>query len=353
MFDKTKVTNSLVGLVGCQNPANPAYAVLDADNTASRSGRFATENPYFKIEYLKETQDYKEASDVDFNTFLLGLQKTAIAEVMDKVLVTPDYVDRQLLYQFSNNKTATDTLPGTSFVGYRIQKSSEKNVAFELSRILLEFEGTGDIELLLFNSAVKEPIFSKTVSITKTQQIEPLGWRIDDTGDSFQGEWYLGYLTDALTVTPIKRDYQNSNCKSVITHLCYENIQVDNVTVNELFDLNNIDGASECWGLNPDTIVFNDYTDLVTQHEALFAPAIQLQMIVNGIQHYIASLRSNRTQRISEDQLNFIIAQLEGVPERITGIIPTLHKEVRSLNTQIEKLIKGMFSTGFELNTLS
>jgi hypothetical protein len=353
MFNKKKVTDNLVGLVGCENPINPDYAILDVNNTESRSGRFATENPYFKIEYLKDTQDYKDASDIEFNTFLLGLQKSAIAEVMDKVLMPVDYIDRQLLYQYTNNKTATDTLPASSFVGYRLTKSLEKNVAFELPRIILEFEGTGDVELLLFNSAVKDPIFSTTVSITKTQQVEKLGWRIDDTGNTFQGEWYLGYLTDGLTVAPIKRDYQKSNCKSVITHLCYENIQVGDTIVNELFDLDDIESAEQCWGLNPDTIVFNDYTDLVIQHEALFAAAIQGQMVINGIQHYIASLRSSRTQRMSEDQLNLLIAQLEGIPDRIAGLIPTLHKEVRALNTQIERVIKGMFSTGFELNTLS
>lgn len=353
MFDKTKVTNNLYGLVGFQNPANPAYAIVDTDNETSRSGRYATENPYCKIEYLKETQSYVDASDVDFNNFLAGLQKRSIAEVMDKVLIETDYIDRQLLYQHSNNKVNTDSLPASSFVGYRISKSLDKNVAFEIPRILLEFEGVGDIELLLFNSAIKEPIKSKTISITKTQQVEPLGWRIDDTEDYFQGEWYLGYLTDGLAVTPFKRDYQNANVLSVITHLCYENISAPNVTANELFDLDTIDGASESWGLNPDTVVFNDYTDLLTQQEALFAPAIQLQMAINSIQEYISSLRSNRTQRISEEQLNFIVAQLEGIPDRITGLIPTLHKEIRSLNMQIEKLIKGMFSTGFELNTLS
>ena len=355
MFNKTKVTDSLLGLVGYNNPINPKYAIIDASNQTSRSGRFATENPYCKIEYLKETQDYKDASDVEFNIFLDGLQKRSIAEVMDKVLIESDYIDRQVLYQFSNNKTETDALLADSFMGYRINKSLEKNVAFELPRVFLEFEGAGDIELLLFNSAVKEPIESKLVTITSTQQIEELGWRVDDTGNYFQGQWYFGYISNSVTgtVTPIKRNYESSLSMSCITHLSFESISAPNVTTNELWDLDNVDGAEECWGLNPDVVVFNDYTDLVIQHQAIFAPAIQLQMTINSIQEYISSLRSNRTQRIAEEQLNLVIAQLEGVPDRITGLIPTLHKEVRSLNKQLLRLTKGMFATGFELNTLS
>lgn len=355
MYNKTKVTDSFYGLVGFQNPINPNYAIVDANNQLSRSGRFATENPYCKIEYLKETQDYIEASDAQFNTFLEGLQRRSIAEIMDKVLIKPDYIDRQVLYQFPNNKVKTDELPSTSFVGYRITKSLDKNVAFEIPRIFLEFEGAGDITLVLFNSAIKSPVESKTITISSAQQSESLGWRVDNTGDYFQGEWYLGYFSDSVTGTlkPIDRDYENANVMSYITHMNFERGSFPNVTLNELPDLEDWESSDEVWGLNPDIIVYNDYTDLIIQHEALFAPAIQLQMVINSIQEYISSLRSNRSQQISEEQLNLIIAQLEGIPDRITGLIPTLHKEVRSLNKEIEKLTNGMFTTGFILNTLS
>lgn len=353
MFDKVKVTNNLFGLVGFQNPANPDYAVVDAANQESRSGRFATENPYCKIEYLRDTQDYIDADDASFNIHLQNIQNKSISDVVDRVLIEPDYIDRQMLFQYSNNKKEVDTLPAQSFAGYRIRKSLDKNVAFKISRILLEFEGAGDIEILLFNTAKKEPIYSKVVTISSTLQEEALNWVINDSDIAFQGEWFIGYLTDGLTVQPIKRNYQSSNIKSCITNLAFDNIYVTGVTTNELFDLDNIDGASECWGLNPDVVVYNDYTNLIIQHENIFAPAIQLQMAINSIENYIASSRSNRNQRLSTDQINFIVAQIEGVEDRIVGYKPTLHGLIKQLNKQLERLIKGMFSTGFELNTLS
>src|SRR6056297_1894111 len=111
MFNKTKVTDKLFGLVGLENPTDPDYSVLDTENLETRSGRTATENPYCKIKYLKESQDDYNISDIDFNKYLKKLQKKSIADVVDRVLTEPAYIDRQLLYQFPNNKVNTETLP--------------------------------------------------------------------------------------------------------------------------------------------------------------------------------------------------------------------------------------------------
>jgi len=239
------------------------------------------------------------------------------------------------------------------FVGSRIQKSLDKNIAFEITRCLLEFSGTGNIELLLFNSAVKAPIFSKVVAVASGQQVVALNWRLDNTGTYFQGDYFFGYITKDLTVLPFKRDYESANRISVISHLCFTPIVVSGVQTKELFDLSKINNVSESWGLNPDVTVFNDYTDLVIQNEMLFATAIQTQMVINSIQQYIASERSNRTERMSNDRLNLLIAQLEGVPDQITGLIPTLRKDVAMLNKELKRIINGYFASGFMLNRTS
>jgi hypothetical protein len=351
MFNKTKATASLFGLVGFDNPTNPTYAIVDSANRIARSGRTATENPYVKIEYLKETQDHIDISNADFNAFLSSLQRKSIADVIDKILTEPSYIDRQLLYQFPNNKRSIENLP-EGFVGYRIQTSREKNVAFEITRCFLEFFGEGSVELMLFSTAESLPLFKKTIQIDSTNEVEKLNWRIDNTGNYFSGDFYLGYFANDLPVQPIKRDYQNANIKSTIAHLCFTPIYANAIDGN-MFDVSKIGNRSECWGLNPDITVFNDYTDLIIQNEMLFAPAVQLQIVINCIQHYIASSRSNRTQRITQEQINLLIAQLEGVEGSIKGLIPTLAKEVASLSKQLKRLTQGYFAHGYTLNTLT
>ena len=77
MFDKSLIESKLYGLVGCDNPLNPTFAIVDANNQISRSGYKATDNPFCKIESLKMMQDYVDISDAEFNTMLLNMQKTA------------------------------------------------------------------------------------------------------------------------------------------------------------------------------------------------------------------------------------------------------------------------------------
>lgn len=350
MFNKTKVASKLFGLVGLQNPADPEYTIVDVDNQEARSGRTATENPYCKIKYLKETQDDYDTTPEQFNEYLKGLQNKAITDVVDHVLVESSYIDRQLLYQYPNNKIVPETLPD-GFVGYRIQKSIDKNVAFEITRCFFEFFGTGAVTLMLFNTSNSSPIFEQEVVITGSNQIVNLNWRVDNTDGYFQGDFYLGYFTSALTVQPIDRDYELAGKQSIITHLHFTPIEVTSIAaVGELFDLDNVKNTSGCYGLNPDITVFYDYTDLVIQNEMLFAQAIQLQFIINCIQAYISSSRSNRTERLSQDQLSLIIAQLEGVQGQVTGLIPTLRKELAALDKQLKRIVKGYFSQGFEMN---
>lgn len=352
MFDKSKVTNRLFGLVGFKDSANPDMPVLSNKNKESRSGGYATDNPYVKIESLYESMDYHDADDADFNSFLETLQRNSIADVVDSVLVNPAYIDRQMLYQFANNKVETEVLPD-GFVGFRIQKSLDKNVAFEITRCILEFEGEGVIKLVLFNSAIKEPIKeSEIITVDSRFKAVNLGWKIDNSDDYFQGDFYFGYFTNSLSIQPFKRSFQNANVISVVSHLHFSPISAVGAE-GELFDLNNIQNSSNCFGLNPDISVYNDYTDLIIQNERLFASAIQMQIVINSIQTYIASIRSNRTDRITKENLSLLIAQVEGVPGQIEGLKPTLRKDIQKLSAQINRLKDGYFARGFLLNTLT
>ena len=81
-----------------------------------------------------------------------NLQEDAIVSVCSRVFNKPDYIDRQVLYKNAQNKINSETLPD-GFVCFKIVVSNKKNIAFKIERILLDFEGTGDIELLLFNTS--------------------------------------------------------------------------------------------------------------------------------------------------------------------------------------------------------
>lgn len=356
MFSPIKISEKLYGLVGFRQPFNPAYQKIDAGNQASRSGYFVTDNPFAKLEYIYDSQDFSEISDIDFNIFLKRKQEESIVSIANAVFNSADYIDRQMFYKNASNKINTETLP-TGFIGYRIEVSDKKNIAFSIKRILLEFSGTGTITIMLFNTAKAAPILSQVVNITSTHQEVVLDWTIDNSDTTYKGDYYLGYLTTGLTVAPFKRDYQWSNLLSIISELSLLPIVVKNHLTATLFDLLLVEGNNKATGLNPDVTVYEDFTDLIIQNEKLFARAIQLDMQISFLSEYIASLRSNRNERSSAQLISRIMQEIEGETGennlKVTGLRPQLYRSISSIKKEVQKLKESYFGKEILVDTLN
>lgn len=350
-----KIQTKLYGIVGVQQPLNPDYAIIDAANLVSRSGYFVTDNEFVKVEYIKDGQDYKDLSDAEFNTFIENKQKSSIANVANLVFNKPDFIDRGLYYKYAQNKIDTVALP-VGFVGYRINVDITKNIAVNIKRVLLDFSGTDDIDLLLWNTGKKAVIQSKTISITTDHQEEVLDWVIDNTDGIYKGDFYIGYNTTGLSVSPYKREYENSSVPSVFKFLDIFPVQVVGHNSTTLFDLDDQDGMSDANGLNFDLTVYEDYTDLMTNNEALFANAINLDFQISLLSISIASLRSNRNERISESLGGKILVELEGAENETVkkiGLRTKLMGAISQIRTEIEKLQVGYFGERLFVETLN
>jgi hypothetical protein len=355
MFNVSKIRTNLYGVVGFRQPLNPNYAKLDAPNQASSSGLFVTDNPYAKIEYLYDNVDYKGLSDAQFNTLLKQMQEESITNISARVFNEADFIDRNLLYQFAQNKVNIDTLPN-GFIGYKICVANEKNVAFKISRVLLDFDLTGTFDLMLFNSAnIAAPLFTKPINITTSHQEEVLDWVVDNSGKTYKGDYYLGYISDG-SVKPFKRDYENSDIPSNITYLDIEKISVAGHTGSTLFDLDSTESIDEATGLNPDITVYYDYTDLIIQNKMLFAEAINLDLQINVLSQYLSSLRSNRNERESERVSLRVIQEIEGQEGeglvKITGLRPQLNRSISRIADEIQKIKRGYFGDWAKIDTM-
>jgi hypothetical protein len=350
MLQISKIQNSFLGIVGFKQPYNPNYAIVNAANQLSSSGYFVTDNPYVKIEYIKDNQDYLNISDSDFNIVLEDIQKRSVSNVLNQVFNEYDFIDRSLMYKNASNKIDLESLP-IGFVGYQIQVTKDKNVAFNLSRVLLDFDGTGDIELILWNTAKKEPLFTKVVTIASDHQVEELNWTLDNSNDTYKGEYYVGYINDgSLTVTPFKREFNNANVLTQPTNLCIEAVKVVGHSGTSLFDLNDVDGMSEDSGLNFDISVYEDFTDFALNSKMLFARAIQLDSMISCIQLYLSTLRSNANQTQSAQLYQKIMIELEGTdsdsPIVVKGLKNQLIGEIATIRNEIVKMRKGFTKSG-------
>lgn len=345
MVNAPKIQSSLTGLTGFRQPFNPNYAILDAANLTSRSGQYYTDNEFVKVEFIKDGQDFKDISDANFNTYLQQKQDESIFSVCNSVFNKVDFIDRGLLYNYALNKVNTITLP-VGFVGYKIQVSTDNNIAISIKRVLLDFSGVGSIELLLYNTSKIDPIQSKVISITTDHQEEVLDWVVDNTDGLYKGDYYIGYLTTGVVPKPYARDYERSDIKRTFTHLNIEQMQVPGHAANTLFDLTTDESMTDANGLNLDLIVYDDYTDLIINNEQLFATAIKLDMQINLISIGMASIRSNRNERMSDAIQSKMLVELEGADNGVVkqvGLRTKLNRSIGLIKSEIKKLQEGYF----------
>jgi hypothetical protein len=354
MFDKNVVQTKLSGLVGYDAPLNPDFFVLDSDNLESRSGYKYTDTPYAKLEALRDTQDFAGIDSTQFNQLLRTVNNNAITSVCNAVFSnknTPSFVDRQKVYKYASNKSQIEELLENGFVGHKFCFENKPNITAEITSVNLDFQGTGDVTVLLYNTQNLAPVESKVVTITGDNQEEKLGWKMY----SQSGDYYLGYIYDG-TLKPFKRSYELANIESGITYLRHYKRTVKGFVGGNIWDVTKDESTGETTGLNPDVTVFNDYTDLIVQNEQLFANAIYLQGAISFLNYVKSSLRSNKNQRISEANLIAIEQTIEGQEGtnvvRITGLRPSLGEQIGLIQQRIDELRMGYFTGRIKTVTL-
>lgn len=354
MVNINKIQTALQGLVGFKQPFSPDYAIVDIDNQKSDSGYFVTDNSYAKIEYIKDNQDYEGISDLDFNLLLTQIKHSAVSSVMNQVFSSYDFIDRDLFYKNASNKIETESLV-SGWVGYQLEVAATKNKAFKINRVLLDFQGTGAIELLLWNTSKKQPLLRKVIQITTDHQEVLLDWVIDNASDTYKGEYYIGYLTSGLTVQPYKREFNNGTVLSSFVDLNVSEYRVVNHNTTTLFDLNDLEGLSESTGLNFDISVYDDYTDFAINNKMLFARAMQLECIIYCIQMYMSSLRNNANNALSNVLYERMMIDLEGVATNrsitVKGLRNNLISEIVTIKEEIEKIRMGVSKKGMIMIT--
>lgn len=354
MFNVTLIKEELFGLVGFRQPANPKYQIVDSDNEGSQSGLFVTDNPYAKIEYLKDNQDYAAISDADFNKFLKQLMQTSITNICTQVFSErEDFIDRGLIYSNPYNKAELLDIP-VGFVGYEVEQCDAKSVAFVINRLITEFESEAKIDLIVFNSNLKQPILTQNVTASPFYHQETVDLICNNLG-YYKGKFYIGFISNG-TLKTWKRNYENSNTKDDISSLGIRSIVVEGHTSNELFDLNTVKYTEDYCGLNFDITTVDDYTDIILNNKKLFARAIYLDCIIACLNVYCATLRKNSNERKSNELYGLVMLEIEGTrPDdnvvHVRGLRPQMLFEISQIREQLLTLTSGFFGKGYWVDT--
>jgi hypothetical protein len=354
MFDVTLIKQGLSGLVGFRQPANPKYAILQGANLLSKSGLFINDNPYAKIEYVKDNFDYAKVTNEQFNQALTNIRETSAVNICSQIFIEDDFIDRNLIYSNTQNKIEQLPLPN-GFVGYRIDLEGANNVAIVINKGLFEFVTGGTINLLVFDTNKKLPIQSIPITFSSFYESKTIDITLNNVG-FYKSTFIIGFISDG-SLSTYKRNYNDANTMNSISQISIRNIFVPNHNVAELFDLNKIENNNNDYcGFNLDITIVEDYTDFILTNAKLFARVIYLDAIISCLNIYAASLRSNANERNADELYSRIMLEIEGTrPDdnviHIRGLRPQMVYEISQIREQLLKLKGGFFGSGYFTDT--
>jgi len=353
MFDVTLIKNGLIGLVGFRQPANPKYQIIAPENLTSVSGLFVNDNPYAKIEYLKDNHDYSGITDEQFNKFLKELKETSITNICNQVFDEPDFIHRDYIFTKTTNKVE-EVLLQSGFTGYKVKITDEKNVSFKVNSVVTEFVEAGTYKFVIYNSNLLEPIFTQDLDCAAYYDVKSIDFIVNDN-NYYKGTMYIGFLLTGTEKT-YKHNFEDSDTMNTIENLYIEEVVVSPHVGDNLFDLRNVKQSNEYVGFNLDLTVLNDYTNFILNNKSLFSRAIYLDCIVYCLNVYAASLRRNMNQVNSDELYARIMLEIEGTrPDdnvvHVRGLRPQMLFEISQIRQELSKLKQGFVGKGYYVDT--
>lgn len=337
MIRSDKIQLALFGGVGFRQSPITGYDIVNAANQVSDSGLFFQDgSPPVTIKNIKDTQQDITGDDAAFNLFIKQLQESVIIETCSKVVSgQSDFKQSTNLYPFEKSFSNTIT-PSGRFVGLEVIPTLNIGCILRIPWIELSFDTDKTFDIHLFNSNLKDPIQTKSVTVVAGEStIVDLGWFVSDDTTHKGGNFYIGYFEDDLSgAKAFEKDFDNSNLQ-IRTRSYY----INPVTINhdtEVLDVTTVIETSSVFGLNIGVDIYNDYTELIIRNKNLFWNSIQLQMADKCLNLFKTSSRSNRTERLA-DQFKDLYIDLYG--DKNLGIIGIEGK----LKSSIDDLRKMLF----------
>ena len=366
MFNVIKIQEKLKNLIGVRRPLDVDYTLLSNDFYDSFSGLYVDDVELFDFKLFVDNLPIEGKDPTTVNRAWSELISSSIANVVNQVFLKPDYIDRQVLFTkaFESNRFG-DILNPNTYYGYEIEVSSKKDVAFNVSRVIVEAVGTGDFTIGLYASGVNVPLMTKVVTFPSHNlpfEVE-LNWMVDNSivstfpllydVTSYKGKYFLGIIaSDTNVITPLSRDYENGNIMSNVSELNISS--VTNKSVPTIFS--DSESNSDHNGLNFDITVLYDYTDLVLNNKQLFAKSIQINTAISVLTMALKSIRSNRNQRVSAELYAQILLILNGNKQwnqqRVYGLKEQLVGEIAKIQQEVFKVETGYFGGDIMMDTV-
>lgn len=301
-FDADLVLPAMRKRLGWRQPTITGSPVLNTDNTTSASGRYFGQSFHAlcTIGNLKANQEDPNISDDNFNAYLTSLQDDMIMRSLNEVFREPELIEQALLY----TRFGFNDIPIVNtglFVGYVINITADKSISTQINYATLYFDSDVSFNLYLYEDGVKNPIMTIPVNVTAWQRTQVEFSAATQIVLKFERgrRYYFGYYQNELGSAKGIRE------------------QIDNWATTFNFEAYPLSAPPDAFfgfnhnyrqfpflpgGINLEMISFKDHTEKIVRKANLFDEVQGLQMAAFVMEMVNNSVRTNLTQRQTEQQ---------------------------------------------------
>lgn len=307
------------------------------------SGRYYEQfHPMCNLPALQATLA-PQLSPTDFTTFLTDLEQGMIMTMLNGVFNMPQLIESTMIFdrQLRNDIAYTNY---QKFVGYRIFVAPGEFAA-KIARATFIFNGVATFNLYVYQDMQNAPIYTQQITTVAGQEVlvNLQDWVLHYSQKNYSqgGVFYIGYYQNDLgSVQALDQFVSRWNQSLAFGYTAMEAVQQDPAVYN--FVRIQVPYTFKTYGMNLQIETYRDYTIQVVRNASLFDEVLGLSMacIVLGYQAY--SIRSNVTERLSQDIAKLLYSEINN-----SGEASDINPYVAGLKMQIRRELTRLRRTFF------
>jgi len=330
LYDFNLVNDALSPRGSWQNPTEAGYDIVDCDEP--EVFYFNRAHVACSIQNIYDCQPDKNVTTTEFNTLLQELKEDNIRTMLAMVLNEPVQIDGGLLHDKTSGNTAQVVSNNNQYAGERIILSPNEH-ALLLNTISLYFDGVATFTVYLVNELYG--IVDKWRVTTKANQ--QVQWPVNTVIRYYSefalgGEWFLCYdqaelgSVKAVDFNPCRKTYNTFNA------IGFQSAKNSDAAAD--FDKQTYSITRNSYGINAQVSAYHDYTNKITQNAHVFDTLQWMMMTARVMELVRTSHRLNSTKRITDEYVNQLYWELNGLKTADGQYIP-------GLNSKIAKEVKA------------
>jgi hypothetical protein len=350
-FNYTAVIAKLFGRMGWIQPTIVNAPVIDSASLISKSGRYFNDGSFHALvtpSNIRSLQEDDAIDDDGVNALLDSIEKGAIMRSLNGVFNVREYFEQVLVYEKISRSQSSPVNNTGLFAGYEINLSEKFDTAVQIDSVSLMFDSNCTFTLYLFKDGKKTAVWSKSVTAVA---YEATVVDLDDCilnyiSQATKGDvFYFGYFQDDLGAA---KAIMEQTCEFNESFMFRARPITAKKTGTLLADFVGRSSPTLPYGLNLEMSSFRDFTQAITKKANLFDELVGLTLAVMVLELALNTIRSNKDQRIIQDQADKwgIQLDLNGVAlmsdsPQITGLKSRVYRETERVRNEFYPKIKS------------